>query len=74
MTHIFSSTFSKNDIMPLNVSLGMIWLSLEEAAEHAGVTTRLIRKWIKQEGLKATKIGRTIRIREEDLDSFLLNK
>lgn len=42
-------------------------LTVEQAAEHFKVTTRSIRRWIKNGEIKASKIGGVIRISEEEI-------
>lgn len=46
-------------------------LSVEEVAEEFQVTSQTIRNWIKSGALKAIKIGRAHRIRQEDVDELL---
>ncbi|NBW17203.1 MAG: DNA-binding protein, partial [Caulobacteraceae bacterium] len=41
------------------------------AAEHLGVTTRAVRKWLDAGKLKGSKLGRVWRIRPEDVDAFV---
>lgn len=48
------------------------WMNTTEAAEYAGVTRQTISKWIKREGLRASKVGhRTVRISRKAVDEFL---
>lgn len=46
-------------------------LTVQEVADYLQVTPRAVRSWIKQGKLKAVKIGRIIRIREEDLSNLV---
>jgi excisionase family DNA binding protein len=48
------------------------WLSIKEAANEMGVSVSTIRRWI-DNGLKAKKIRRIIRIHSADLDAYLNN-
>lgn len=47
------------------------WLSPQQTAEIAGVSTRTIRSWISRGVLPATKHGRIVRIRRADLDAYM---
>ena len=42
----------------------------EEVAERYGVKTITVWDWIRKKKLRAIKLGRDYRIREEDLESF----
>lgn len=47
-------------------------LTLEEVAEHLGVTTKAVRNWIATGALPASRVGsRGIRIRECDVEAML---
>lgn len=46
------------------------WVDVKKAAEHAGVTTKTIHRWI-DAGLPATHLGRDYRFRIPDLDAWL---
>jgi len=45
--------------------------TLEQVAEILQVSTRTVRTLIKEKKLKAVRVGAQIRIRKEDLDSYL---
>ncbi|HET9732698.1 MAG TPA: helix-turn-helix domain-containing protein [Acidimicrobiales bacterium] len=47
------------------------WLSTKETAERLGVTLRTLYRFIDEGQLPAYKMGRVIRVREEDVESFL---
>ena len=48
------------------------WASLDEAAEHLGVTTKTIRRYIARGILPAHRFGpRLIRVRLSDLDALV---
>jgi excisionase family DNA binding protein len=46
-------------------------LTVTEVAEEFQVTTQTIRNWIEGGALPAAKIGRSYRLRREDVDSLL---
>lgn len=46
-------------------------LKLKQVANHFSVSTRTVRRWIDAGELVACRIGRTIRIRREDLERFI---
>jgi excisionase family DNA binding protein len=46
------------------------WVDVKKAAEHAGVTTKTIHRWI-DAGLPVTHLGRDYRLRITDLDDWL---
>ena len=46
-------------------------LSVEEAAKILGVNEQTVRRWVREGRIKASKVGRLIRIKEEDLNTFL---
>lgn len=47
------------------------WMSTKEAAEHLGVTLRSLYRFIDEGSLAAYKFGRVIRLKEDDVDSFI---
>lgn len=47
------------------------YLTIQECAVLANVSYGTIRNWIIRDGLKNTKIGRAVRIKEEDLYGFM---
>lgn len=47
-----------------------VWLSRKQAAAHAGVSDQTIDAW-RRAGLPSTKIGRVVRIKQDDLDAFM---
>ena len=47
--------------------------SVAEVAERLGMSKYTISDWIKAGRLKATRIGRFWRIRESDLEAFIVN-
>jgi excisionase family DNA binding protein len=48
------------------------WLiSVAEAAQHLGVSSKTVRRWIEQGELPHHRLGRQIRIAESDLIVFL---
>ena len=49
----------------------MEWLSTKDASEYIGVTLRTLYKLIDEGLIPAYKIGRVIRVKKEDVDSYL---
>jgi excisionase family DNA binding protein len=45
-----------------------VWMTRREAAAYVSVSVRTLSRW----NLAASRIGRTVRYRREDLDAFLL--
>jgi excisionase family DNA binding protein len=50
---------------------GARWVSTAEASERLGVTLRTLYRLVDEGRLPAYKIGRVIRIKEEDVDAFI---
>jgi len=48
------------------------WLSTKEAAEMLGVTARTVYRFIDEGDLPAYKFGRVIRVKEADLENFVV--
>ncbi|MHB8594336.1 MAG: helix-turn-helix domain-containing protein, partial [Acidimicrobiales bacterium] len=47
------------------------WMSTKEAAERLGVTLRSLYRFIDEGSLAAFKFGRVIRLKEDDVESFI---
>ncbi len=47
------------------------WISLEEAANHLGVTKDTIRNWIKKTDIPAHKIGKLWKFKRSELDTWV---
>ncbi len=47
------------------------WMSTREASERLGVTLRTLYRFIDEGQLAAYKFGRVIRIKEDDVESFI---
>ena len=47
------------------------WLTLKDAMQRLGISRDLCYRLIDEGGLPAYKIGRVIRLRENDVESFL---
>ena len=47
------------------------YVSIQAAADHAGIAPGTIRRWIGEGKLPARKAGRVWRVRIEDLEAFL---
>ena len=45
--------------------------TIEQAAEVLQIKPRTLREWIRQEKVKAFKLGGLVRIHEEDLQEFI---
>ena len=50
---------------------GISFYTVPEVAQHLGVSTRTVRRWIKERQLVAHHFGRAVRISEQDLRAFL---
>ncbi len=48
-----------------------LFLSVSEVAFILGVSTRQVHRWIERGLLPAVRVGRLVRIREEDLNAFI---
>lgn len=48
-----------------------ILLTIKDVAEHAGVSTATVRRWIKDGLLAETRIGGSIRIRADELERLI---
>lgn len=46
-------------------------LSVADVAERLNLTTKTIRRWVKRDDLHFYRLGRQLRISEEDLTTFL---
>lgn len=46
-------------------------LSVEDVAKRLDVCAKTVRRWIKRHDLHVHRLGRLIRITEEDLQSFI---
>jgi len=55
------------------VSEQIRWMSTKEAAEHLGVTLRSLYRFIDEGALPAFKFGRVIRLKADDVDTFIEN-
>ena len=47
------------------------WLSTQEAARRLGITTRTLYRFVDQGELPAYRMGRVIRLKAADIDSFI---
>ncbi len=47
------------------------WLSVEQIAEHLGVTRDSIYRWIDAKGLPANKIGRLWKFKVSEVDDWV---
>ncbi len=48
-----------------------VWLSTQEAARRLGVTARTLYRFIDQGDLTAYRLGRVIRLKLSDVDTFI---
>jgi len=47
------------------------WLSLQEAADHVGMSVKTLRRMISAGNLPAYRLGKAVRIKPEDLEATL---
>lgn len=47
------------------------WMSTRETAQRLGVTLRTLYRFIDEGQIAAYKLGRVIRLKEQDVDAFL---
>jgi excisionase family DNA binding protein len=47
------------------------WMSTRETAERLGVTLRTLYRFIDEGQIAAYKLGRVIRLKEQDVDAFI---
>jgi excisionase family DNA binding protein len=47
------------------------WLSVEEIAEHVGVTKDSIYRWIERRGLPAHKVGKLWKFKKDEVDEWV---
>lgn len=49
----------------------IVWLSTQDAAKRLGITPRTLYRFIDQGTLPAYRLGRVIRLKQEDVDTFI---
>jgi len=49
------------------------WLSVEEIAEHLGVSRDSIYAWVKQRGMPATRIGKFWKFKRSQVDEWAIS-
>ena len=49
----------------------IVWLSTKEAARRLGVTPRTLYRFIDEGGVPAYRLGRVIRLKQSDVDSYI---
>ena len=49
----------------------IIWMSTKEAAERLGITLRTLYRFIDEGSLPAYHMGRVIRLKQHEVDSFI---
>ena len=47
------------------------WLSVDEIAEHLGVSKDTVRKWIKKESIPFHKIGKLYKFKISEVDEWV---
>jgi excisionase family DNA binding protein len=47
------------------------WLSTQEASRRLGITTRTLYRFVDQGDLPAYRMGRVIRLKASDIDTFI---
>jgi len=55
----------------LSLPKTMIFCTIKRVAEHLGVSTRTVRRWIERGELVAHRFGSAVRIADRDLLAFL---
>ncbi|MGV3758530.1 MAG: helix-turn-helix domain-containing protein [Actinomycetota bacterium] len=53
------------------MSAEIVWLSTQDAAKRLGITPRTLYRFIDQGELPAYRLGRVIRLKQEDVDQFI---
>ena len=48
-----------------------VWVGIDEAATHLGVTKDTVRNWIKKSNIPAHKIGKLWKFKLSDLDEWV---
>jgi excisionase family DNA binding protein len=59
------------DSLVADMSSPIRWMSTKEACERLGVTLRTLYRFIDQGDLPAYKMGRVIRLKEDEVDAFI---
>lgn len=49
----------------------IVWLNTDTAAKRLGITTRTLYRFINEGSLPAYRMGRVIRVKQADVDSFI---
>ncbi len=57
--------------MPEQPADDVIWLSTPAAADRLGITPRTLYRFIDEGQIPAYKFGRVIRLKRDDVDSFI---
>ncbi|HZX10397.1 MAG TPA: helix-turn-helix domain-containing protein [Acidobacteriota bacterium] len=47
------------------------WLSVDEVAEYLGIKRFTVYKWVKRSGLPARKIGRLLKFKKSEIDTWV---
>lgn len=47
------------------------WVSLEEVAEHLGVSKDTVHRWLRKRGLPAHKVGRLWKFQVSEVDDWV---
>ena len=47
------------------------WVSLEEVAEHLGVSKDTVHRWLRKRGLPAHKVGRLWKFKVSEVDDWV---
>ena len=59
------------DLLPLERELTEPWVSVEQIAEHLGVTRDSIYRWIDRKGLPAHRVGRLWKFKASEVDDWV---
>ena len=66
-----SSRMSSDDGRSADAHREIVWLSSREAARRLGITTRTLYRLIDEGQLPAYKLGRVIRLQQQEVDAFI---
>ncbi len=55
----------------MNENISEVWVGINEAATHLGVTKDTIRNWIKKTAIPAHKIGKLWKFKLSELDEWV---
>ncbi len=47
------------------------WVGTKEIAEHLGITTETLRKWIKSETIPCSRVGKLWKFKKSEVDAWI---